>query len=389
MRSAEGRTGKKRIKAVVAGLSVCQGLQYTVSPVLDRISAHFEEIDVSLVQMLVTSPALLSMIVALIAGRLVVRITKKQLLVFGTFICGVTGFIPLLADNFPLLFLSRTIFGIGLGITTALNTVVVADYFEGEERVAVMGLQGASVGTGMLFITTISGWLGSTNFTNTYIMHLIAFGCMLLVMLFLPESEKITKTEEAHIQISRGVWEITAAGVLEFIFLISFTTNIAMHVRNHFSGSPMLAGMLTGIFSVTIIISGLLLKYVYRLAGKYTLSLGIFSFAAGAFVLVLFPSSQIGLAAGAVFCGISQGIFVPQAMCETASAANPISRTMAAALFTCGICGGQLISPLVLNYISEFIFGSVTTDYVFMTGAVCMLFIAALTAVRRKVETKI
>jgi hypothetical protein len=48
-------------------------------------------------------------------------VSKNKLLVFGSFI---------------------------VGLTTALNTAVIAEHFEGKERVSTMGLQGASVGGG-------------------------------------------------------------------------------------------------------------------------------------------------------------------------------------------------------------------------------------------------
>jgi MFS family permease len=99
--------------------------------------------------MLITAPGLLSMLVSLASGWLVLRITKKQLLIFGALVAGVTGFMPFLSDSFTLLFVSRTLFGVGLGIATTMNVAVVAEFFEGQERVKAMGFQAASVGAGV------------------------------------------------------------------------------------------------------------------------------------------------------------------------------------------------------------------------------------------------
>ena len=65
-------------------------------------------VDVSLIQMLITAPALMSMIVAILSGWLVIKISKKKLLIFGSLVAGVTGFLPFLSDSFGLLFFSRT-----------------------------------------------------------------------------------------------------------------------------------------------------------------------------------------------------------------------------------------------------------------------------------------
>ncbi len=76
---------------------------------------------------------------------------------FASLVAGITGFLPYLSDSFGLLFFSRTFYGVGLGLATALNTAVVAEFFEGDERVSVMGIQAASVGAGMVVVTTVGG----------------------------------------------------------------------------------------------------------------------------------------------------------------------------------------------------------------------------------------
>lgn len=55
-------------------------------------------------------------------------------------------------------------FHIALGWCTSLNTAVVSDFFEGEERVAAMGVQAASVGAGMTLLSALSGILGKNGF---------------------------------------------------------------------------------------------------------------------------------------------------------------------------------------------------------------------------------
>ena len=67
------RAMKQEIKIAVALMSLCRGLQYTVSPVLNKIRRAYPSVSVSLAQMLMTAPALASMAVALLAGWLVTR----------------------------------------------------------------------------------------------------------------------------------------------------------------------------------------------------------------------------------------------------------------------------------------------------------------------------
>ena len=78
------------------------------------------------------------------------------------------------------------------------------------------------------------------------------------------------------------------------------------------------------------------------------------------------------LMAGAVFCGFSQGMFIPTAMVDVSNAVNPASTTMAAAVMTCGQCFGQLISPTVLNGAAKAVMGKTTTANVYILATVGM-----------------
>ena len=363
---------KIKIYLSIASISFIQGLQYCVSPVLGDINSHYPDVDVSMVQMLITAPALLSMAVALISGWLVVKISKKRLLVFAALLAGVLGFIPFISDSFWLLFLCRTVFGVSLGLATALNVAVVADFFEGEARVKAMGVQAASVGAGMVIVTTFGGLLGANGFKGAYFINAIGFLSMAVLALCLPELGTVKLEGKEKITLTPEVFKVSVFGFLEFLFLITFTTNIAMHLSGALAGSSSAAGTLTGIFSGTQIVIGLVLGYVASFFKRFTLPAAMFSFSIGALILILFPKSFVMLAAGAVCCGLSQGVFIPTAVTDCSNAVNPASVAMASAVFTCAMCLGQLISPLVLNNIAGAVFSEASTTNVYILAAAGM-----------------
>ena len=107
------------------------------------------------------------------------------------------------------------------------------------------------------------------------------------------------------------------------------------------------------------------------------------SFSVGAALLVLFPSDFVMLLIGAVFCGFSQGMFIPQAMVDVVGAVKPVAAAMASACFTCAMCFGQLISPTVLNTISKLVFGEITTANVYMISVVGMSVAAVITFIMK------
>ena len=98
---------------------------------------------------------------------------------------------------------------------------------------------------------------------------------------------------------------------------------------------------------------GLLLGYITRITRKHTLPIAMLSFAFGAILLILFSSNMVMLMIGAVFCGFSQGMFIPQAMCEITNAVDPISTDHGSRLlYLCHVYRSIDISDRIKHIIS-------------------------------------
>ena len=370
---------KRKLYLVIVCVSFLQGLQFWVSPLLGQISLRFPKVDVSLVQMLVTVPAIVSVFVALGCGWLCTKISKKSLLLLAALICGITGIMPWMKNNFDVLFSSRILYGIALGLSTTLNTAVVANFFHGKGRVKAMGIQAASIGAGMVFITTVAGKIGEQEYRYASWLNLLGLVAFAVIFVCLPDQSREEKPN-GTIKLNKEVWIVSAFAFLEMFFLITFSTNIAMHLSGNLVGNSTVSGILTGAFSGIQILAGVILGSVTKWTGKLTLSAAMISFAIGACLLVLFPSNFVLLFIGSLFCGFSQGIFVPTGMVTVSNAVDITSCAMASAVFTCAMSLGQFLSPTILNRVAEALFGEMTTRYVFILAASGMMIASILAA---------
>ena len=203
---------KIQLYLAIAAISFVQGLQLSISPVLGSISAHYSTVDISLVQMLITIPAFVSMLSSLLCGVLVLKMSKKKMLLISCAVAGVAGLLPLAADSFALLFAARAVYGIALGWCTSLNAAVVSEFFEGEEQVAAMGVQAASVGAGMTLLSALSGILGKNGFRGSYFTNLAAFLCFAVILLCLPDTGVEKETENEKVRINGKVLLLSSVG---------------------------------------------------------------------------------------------------------------------------------------------------------------------------------
>ena len=330
--------------------------------------------------MLVTAPSIVGMVFALICGVLVTKISKKKLLLLSAAVAFVTGILPLFVDSFPFLFGMRMLYGFCLGLATALNTAVVAEWFTGEARVIAMGVQSASVGAGIAVTTFGAGKLGASVFTNSYFINVIGAVCFVLILVCLPETGVAKAEGENQVKVNARVFQLSMLAVLEWLFLITYTTNISMHLAGSLEGSSSAAGNLTSVFSIAQIIIGLLLGVVTKITKRATISAAMLSFAAGAAILVAFPSNFAMLCVGSLLCGFSQGAFIPTAMVAVANAVPPVAAAMASGIFTCFQCIGQNISPFFVNAAAKAFFGEATTGNVYKICVIGMIISAAIAA---------
>lgn len=376
----ESKTIKLKLYFAIAAISFVQGLQISISPVLGAISARYSDVDISLVQMLITIPAFLSMFSSLLCGMLVLKLSKKKLLLIACGVAGMAGLLPLAADSFALLFAARALYGVALGWCASLNAAVVSEFFEGDERVTAMGIQAASVGAGMMLLSSLSGMLGRFGFRMSFFTNLVAFVCFAVILVCLPDTGVEVETETEKVGINSKVLGICAFTFVQMMFLITFSTNISMHIAGSLAGDTAVSGMLTGIFSGTQLVIGFVLGQITRITKKYVMPVAMGCFAVGALLLVLFPDNLIMLAVAAVFCGLSQGIYVPSGFVAVAEAVPPVAVTMASACFNASSCIGQTISPFVTNTLSRLLFGQSTTRGVYTIATVGMAIAAAIHA---------
>ena len=91
------------------------------------------------------------------------RLGRRNLLIGCAVLYGTSGVAVLVLDSLVAILVSRAILGVFLaGILTCV-TALLGDYYTGDERNRVAGLQGAFMSFGTLLFVVISGMLGGVS----------------------------------------------------------------------------------------------------------------------------------------------------------------------------------------------------------------------------------
>lgn len=133
------------------------------------ISADFPKTPISTIQLLSTLPGLGALIITLIAGQMAMRISKKNLVLLGVALVTIGGLIPAFWNSSMIgLLACSVILGMGVGFISTTNPMLLSQYFDGEERSSMMGINTGMTSLGSMILMGVGGVLGGQNWRNLY-----------------------------------------------------------------------------------------------------------------------------------------------------------------------------------------------------------------------------
>lgn len=200
-----------------------------VGAAIAAIAKSFPREPISKVQMLSTIPQLGQIIATLIFTWLTYKMTRKNIGVLAVLFVTIGGLIPAFFNNSLNLILACMVaLGFGTGLITNVGSVLVQEHFDGEERATVMGWQSGVNNIGMMAVTAIGGWLGSSNWRNLFWVYSIGVIILLAVYFLVPQDSKVKEVKNNQGKSSFWATFRHVNGMVYIYLLITFFMSIAM-----------------------------------------------------------------------------------------------------------------------------------------------------------------
>ena len=239
--SAEGPNGT-RVQAVIllfaSSLTIMSGA--ALAAALPALQDHFSGVaNVEILSRLVlTVPALFIVATSPLAGFIVDRWGRKRILLLTTALFCVGGTAGFFVDTLIDILISRAVLGIAVaGIMTA-STTLIADYFTGESRNRLMGMQAAWMGLGGMVYVAAGGLLSDLNWRAPFLIYASAVIVIPFMIAAIHEplaasshhgSVDSSPTGRLPLGIAAAAYGLTFANMLAF-FLIP--VQLAFHLRD-------------------------------------------------------------------------------------------------------------------------------------------------------------
>ncbi|MDU4735691.1 MAG: MFS transporter [Thomasclavelia ramosa] len=188
-----------------------------------------------MVERITTIPSLFLMFSVLTSGFIAKRLGYKQTIMIGIGIVSISGIIPVFFSNFYVVLLSRAALGFGIGLFNSLLIAMIGYFYEGNERVSLIGYHEALGGLGGMLITYIAGQLINVNWQASFIAYAIAIPVFFLFWRVVPKVEtaiilkKNEKSNQDNSTKKNGHFSIVFAFMI--LIIAGATPNMTMGIK--------------------------------------------------------------------------------------------------------------------------------------------------------------
>ncbi len=358
-----------RAVALLLAASLTTMANATISPALPGLERLFADDSNAalLTRLLVPAPSLSVALFAPLAGIAADRIGRRAMLLAGVVLFVIAGCAGLVLPDLRWIFASRLVLGIAVALIMTAQTALIGDYFAGDDRNTLTGLQISARNFGGLVFISLAGWAAALSPRLPFAIYGLAGAFLPLMWLAIVEPPRIAAAPGAT-SISgddghpswRGLLAalVMLQGVTNMIFFL-MPTQISFFLETRGYESAVMTGTVLGL----LMISGGGCALLYRRAQRAIGSTGIFAagYAAMAlgFLLLAGMASTPALLIAALLIGAGYALVSPGFVVMALDLAPARSRGLAVGILTASIFIGQFCSPLAsMPLIAAFGYGA-------------------------------
>ena len=183
-------------KMSLLGLSLLLISAFSIStalpPMLDYYSPTY---NASQVELLVSVPSF-SVVAMLLLNPFVDKwLNDRQLIMTGLILLSSAGIFPFFVQWYPLVLLSRLVFGMGIGFINAKAISIISQRYQGKERIQMLGIRGSVELIGGASCSLLVGQLLKIHWTLAFLIYGFGFIILAMYLLFVPPMEQKEKKE--------------------------------------------------------------------------------------------------------------------------------------------------------------------------------------------------
>jgi len=384
MRNSDAtRSPRRRLMiATIFSLTVMVGVgTSTMPPALAAVQRTFG-VSPDVAGILLAVFTLPGLVLTPLGGYVADRVGRKAVLVPSLVLFAAAGAAVLGAERFEHLVVLRFLQGCGAASLGALNVALLSDFFDGNERVRLLGFNHSVLSIGTAVLPVLSGWLATAHWRYPFALPMIGVIVAAAVLHVIPpipsrgnernDTPRMMRSERARLAV------LLATSVATYAILFGpFLNYLQERIRLLDPFAPALyerIGIMVGLMSVATTVGAV---FVGRLGKRYTLSqllvVACMLYAVAQILFVLLSSYAL-IAIPTVLFGLAQAINQPVVQSLVAELAPRMRRATILSFNRTAALVGQTTGPLLFGVV----YRSGGLEAVFLSGAALALVYAGV-----------
>lgn len=346
-----------RAIALLMAASLTTMANATISPALPGLERLFADDPnaAMLTRLLVPAPSLCVALCAPFAGLVADRHGRRRLLLAGVILFVIAGCGGLVLPDLPSIFASRLVLGVAVALIMTAQTALIGDYFSGDARSALSGLQISARNFGGLLFISLAGWCAAISPRLPFAIYGIAAAFLPLMWKVIVDSPRISPApgaQEEHGSREPSSWVLLFA----LLVLLQAATNMVFFIMPtqlsfFFEAAGYNSAVMTGAALGVLTLSGGCVALLYGRVQPVISYTGIFALGYGAmtlgFLVLGLPATGLGSFAAAAAIGAGYALVSPSFVTLALGLAPLRRRGAAGGILTASVFIGQFCSPLL------------------------------------------
>jgi len=291
-----------------------------------------------------------------IAGALADRIGRKRVLLPALALFALGGVACVLAQSYTQLLVFRFVQGVGASAFALMYTTLIADTWQGHERLTMMSRSSVVLGIGTAASPAVGGALAMLDWRLPFLLSLAAlpliFLALRLPLLNPGASSSFRASAGAYLASVRDRHTLALLGLtlLTFIMLSGpLLTCFPILAEQKFQATPLETGLILALASLAAGLAAFGLPKLYRRYSTRALLLTVTALYIIGFISISLVPALWLLAPAVLLYGLAQGLNIPLVSTLLADRAGDSERTSLLALNGILLRLGQIIGPAIFG----------------------------------------
>ncbi|WP_159560640.1 MFS transporter [Streptococcus halichoeri] len=337
-------------KFSLLSLSLMMISPFSVSPAIPQMIRYYQrygyqEGAITLLFSLSSFAILATLLLTPVLSR---WLNERQTIISGLLLIALGGTLPVFSQAYQLVFLSRLILGLGIGLINARAISMISERFLGTKRIKMLGYRASAEVLGSAAFTLLAGYLLVFGWSKAFMIYAFSLVILLLYLLFVskPEPQEPGSNpvlSKSPLSKKQMVYILLLASYAGFVIVVNTATTLRIPVvmTELQIGTASQASLILSLMMLTGILAGMSFSLALQCFKQHLVE--AFAILLGLSMLLLWQGDNlVWITMGALLTGYVNSIAVTAVFHRLAERmpSNQLNQATTLVLLGCNLGGG-------------------------------------------------